>query len=86
MFISQTREYTNNERSLMVSDPLNKMNYDSESGILQFSFSEFIKIFLYHVLYLQVFGPLACLIIGPIEGYIFLKNSKFWSGDPNCVV
>ena len=74
-------EFIQNERNLMVKDPQNKINYNSEDGILSFNLGEFIKSFIYHVLYMMVLGPFACVIIGPIEGKAFLKNSKFMTLD-----
>ena len=62
----------------MVGDPQNDIQYDSDEGIIRFSIFEFIRMFLYHVIYLQMLGPLSCLLIWPIEGRIFLKNAKFW--------
>ena len=67
-------------------DPQNKKIYDSEEGILGFDFLEFLKSLFYHVLFLMVLGPFANLIIGPIEGFKFLRNAKFFETDFNFVV
>ena len=65
----------------MFDDPQNSKNYDSEDGILHFNKGEFVRLLIYHILYMMVLGPFACLIIGPIEGIPFLKTVKFFTLD-----
>ena len=73
---------TSRENSLLtVNDPQNCLNYDSEDGILRFSPAEFTRSLLYHILYMMLLGPFACLIIGPIEGMSYLKSTKFFTLD-----
>ena len=72
---------TSRVTNLMFDDPQNIKNYDSEDGILHFNMREFIKLLIYHILYMMVLGPFANFIIGPIEGMAFLKTTKFCTLD-----
>ena len=73
------------KKFFMIFDPQNKKRYDSEDGILRFSVKEFIKVLIYHILYMMFLGPFACLIIGPIEGMAYLKSTKFFTCDYTLV-
>ena len=66
-----------NDRHMMNRDPQNKLMYDSEEGILTFNFKEFFKLYFYHVLFFCLIGPIANLVIAPLEGWKFVRNLKF---------
>ena len=63
----------------MQNDPQNKIRYNSEDGVVQFKLKEFIKSFIYHIMFFVLIGPLTCIIIALVDGSNYMQSMKFWN-------